>query len=127
MRELCHLGSVSIVFMNFPDEAEESTDLSSVYLGDSSARVLASSLMILLKHCFVADLLCSRVQISPLLISSNFGSSRTSDVSPLAALFAWESAASFPSIPSWPRDHLMTSFLLSCSSISERRSSRKAL
>jgi hypothetical protein len=29
MRELCCLGSVSIVFMNFPDGAEGSTDLSS--------------------------------------------------------------------------------------------------
>jgi hypothetical protein len=59
-------------------------------------------LMILLKHCFVADLLCGRVLISPLLISSNFSSSHASDVSPLTALFAWESAALFPSIPSWP-------------------------
>jgi len=74
--------------MNFPDGAEGSTDLSSAYLGDSSARVFASSLMILLKRCFVADLLCGRVQISPLLVSSDFGSSRASDVSPLTALFA---------------------------------------
>jgi len=66
-----------------------------------------------LKFCLIADLLMGSIFGVCDLVFNDLGRRFASDVSPLTALLACSSAASFPNMPMCPADHLITILLSS--------------